>query len=1351
MKYVAILLLVLAALGLVGLARVTMRHMDRSPAELLDEARYQLDEPIPDLRRALTELELALSGVQFAADPALEAEILGTRGEVYRRMGANSKARDDFLRVQVLDPTAPDLSLKLLTLDYASGENVRGLQAANALLEVNADDVDAQTFRGRFLVRIADERIEEALTMIEELLPDETSQEAVAIVYRLTGMDLEDPGRLVQVHKLRGMFPEQEEPRIRQLMRIVEEAARHVSDARQTLAASFSHSLRQDAISQYVDILDRAGYDHEAVQFGLAAAQVKLVGNDPPTMRHVIDALTAIGRPDTACDLIEERLSKRVLPNADFLRSWCQALMADQRWTRLVSVANKLKLTGTGNDMALASFYVGYAYAERENYRQAGLSFADYLEALDDGAPQPIHNVRGYIERALGRRDIQTGKMNGALEHLNEAVRVAPDDDGQAWVEIADAYAVIDPDDLASVEVSLTHAIRLMPERIPELLPRWRSIGEVRLGKEVGTLDQQFDSLRSRNLCTPPIEVGPYELFRLLELHKQQGTHACVIATAQRLLDDYPGFLPALDELIDSAIAIEDWPLAASWLLERLRHGGPHAPTQLKLASLPKGVLTPSQVVELMRLDPERTGRLALVRHLREAGEQGRALGGLLSMSRAHLRDDGRILAGDLLLDLGRNIEALGTLQAIDDTSPYYAAALHRRIRAAALAGSAEDIEKLLAELERTPLDRDALLAAVDDMWRTRLYDSAEKLLLLLDENPQTRDTDVLLRLGMNALLAGEQRAALESFDRAEAFDRTGQAALGRLLVAVQSKQWDVLPLYVRDLMATGFRTDTVGQIVLTALDERLDDASQHCAVAFADLPNDPLCYLVRSAILAIRVEPVEPSAAIGEFAFQELGNLLFGEPAYTHDPRQTLMAILVSRTPGWRGWSATYWQERGRGAEGSVWANYLAAKTLLAQGRLVDASKLALSTKRRWPQFRPIWLLYEEIESERRGGLDHPALIEIRQERRQAIGDQPGEEAEVALGRAYVLQRNGDLELALSEARKAVQIDPNHLAALRLLAALYEQTEQWREAMALYRDTALKAQEDVASELVEDYLGFLDRAHLAAPMSVPSAAVAAELEILSKHLPEDPLIALAQAREQLAAGEDYSYVRVRRAFAQLDAFRRTTRDQPLDQLRPGASRSWMQFYAKLDPRGAEDFVRQELMLDPGSLDLWILLGEALDAQGRWSEAIAHFELVLEMMPDSSTRRRLVRLLATYGNDRERLEEHVTAVVEMDGDPTDVEMNYYLALGLVNEGEVSLDRGLAMLEKLWVNRASTGELSHTDIGRAFGAALLLRGSARDRRMATAILLEVAPLTEDPIQRNLAVALGNLAASTTPQE
>ena len=1340
MKYFAILMLVLATLTFAGLAKLTMRHIDRGPVQLLESARSELAQPVPDYQRMLSELDLALASLD-SEDVDLESDVLTTRGDVYRRMGAHTKARQDYERVVQLRPDDQHVPVQLLAVDYAAGEDEAGLERADQLLAEDPTLVSAWTFRGRFLVRIADERIREAEQVLADTLADGPSQQAIALVHRLTGISAGDPVRLSLTHELRGLFLDRDESQVRHVLRLVELATADITAARDALATSFGGSLQQEAVAQYLEILDRAGYSHEAADFGLSVATFKLIGNDPQTMLHIVDALVSVGRAEAACDMIEKDLSKRALPSAEFLRSWCNALMEAKSWTRLVAVASKLQAAGSQRDKALANFYIGYAYAERENYRQAATAFHDFQ--MTNEPIEPIAHTGAFIARTMGRKDREIGRPAGELENLLVAVKQAPDDDGEVWIELADVLPKVDPDNLASVEHALTQAMRLLPDRIPELFPRWRSIGEARLSRESTSLALLIDNLSRRGLCAPSVETGPYELFKLAELYSANGDHPCALATAQHVVDQFPGFLPAVDLVIDASLAIGAYPQAATQLLSRLQHGGPHADTYRKVDLLPRGALTREQTLELMRLDPGRTGRIEIARELRATGQQDRALGGLQSMPYSFLRDDGRVLVGEILVEQGRYKEAARLLTLIGPDSPQYPKALGHKIQAAALAGAVEDLDGFLAELPGVPVDRAMLSSAVDDMWRNGLYDSAQKLLEELDRTPALRDADTMLRLGLNGLLRGDQRQALESFDRAEAFDESGRAALGRLIVAVESKKWNVLPTYVRALIDAGFETDELGQAVLILLDERLDEGWERAQAGSLAHANDPLWYLVRAATQAMRVEAVEPDPTLGADTSRQLVEFLFGEPAYSSDPRHALVTLLASRVPGWRAWSVARWRDLA-GGKGSVWPSYLAARGLFEDGRINDARIYALTVKDTWPTFRPLWTLLEEIELARVGLLDHPDLVRLRQQRRQAIGDLPGEEGEVALTRSLALERQGNLEGAIEQARLAMEHDPGLLPAVRQMAHLLQSQKRWREAMEFYRESCLSAPAPVAHEVVSDYLTFLQVAQLADTEAVPRAAVAAELEILGRQLPRDPLIALARAEIELRADEDYSYVRVRRAYAQLDTFRESTGHVALESLRPGSTGAWMRFYLVLDPRKAEEFVHGELLQRPGSLDLWLMYSDTLVAQGRWREATEHLELVLQMMPDSSTRRRLVAILANYGNDRESLEAHAQAVLEIDKVPGDVEMNYYLARALINEGGASLDRAIALLQDLWDKQASAPGLGRGDVGRALGTALLLRGTNRDRRDSVTVLRESVLLLEDPVHRNVALAMANVA-------
>ena len=98
--------------------------------------------------------------------------------------------------------------------------------------------------------------------------------------------------------------------------------------------------------------------------------------------------------------------------------------------------------------------------------------------------------------------------------------------------------------------------------------------------------------------------------------HPSNGRHAGVIVCCRRILSDYPGFLPALDPLIDAAFKNKDYRTAGAALLERLEYAGPTRHTLRQLDRLPEGLLTADHTLRLMELAPERTGRLLLAQGL---------------------------------------------------------------------------------------------------------------------------------------------------------------------------------------------------------------------------------------------------------------------------------------------------------------------------------------------------------------------------------------------------------------------------------------------------------------------------------------------------------------------------------------------------------------------------------------------------------------------------------------------------------------------------------------------------------------------------------------------------------------
>ena len=121
---------------------------------------------------------------------------------------------------------------------------------------------------------------------------------------------------------------------------------------------------------------------------------------------------------------------------------------------------------------------------------------------------------------------------------------------------------------------------------------------------------------------------------------------------------------------------MEDLPGEASYLIQRLECAGVDAPTLAKLAALPSVALDPEQRLRLVELDPEHTGRLLIAHTLREAGREEQAIDGLLAIPRERLSDEGRVLAAEMMLEIGRTKGVQKLLPALSLSIEDY----HRRV-----------------------------------------------------------------------------------------------------------------------------------------------------------------------------------------------------------------------------------------------------------------------------------------------------------------------------------------------------------------------------------------------------------------------------------------------------------------------------------------------------------------------------------------------------------------------------------------------------------------------------------------------------------------------------------------------
>jgi tetratricopeptide (TPR) repeat protein len=287
-------------------------------------------------------------------------------------------------------------------------------------------------------------------------------------------------------------------------------------------------------------------------------------------------------------------------------------------------------------------------------------------------------------------------------------------------------------------------------------------------------------------------------------------------------------------------------------------------------------------------------------------------------------------------------------------------------------------------------------------------------------------------------------------------------------------------------------------------------------------------------------------------------------------------------------------------------------------------------------------------------------------------------------------------------------------------------------------------------------------------PVSSRSARVAGALELLAQartavgdakfaevvrsHLAAfagrftaDPLAALALAEAELAAPGTGAATALAIVFGRLDLFRERA-GRPLDELRPGATAAWAAFYERYDPPRALELVRAELDRRPHSIDLWLLLGRALDSAGEREEAIRQYEAVRRMLPDPRASRALARLYSQTGRASEEVQaaiEETVRLAELAGPDAGLRLDFARSLAYANPE--AREQALGLMEELWSTRgAGAGAELVLEIGELYGTLLCWRGDPADRERARAVLGEVETLARDPARRTLLRAMAGLA-------
>jgi tetratricopeptide (TPR) repeat protein len=1348
----------LLVLGLVG--SLALRVISRSgddPRDNYARAERLHSGPQPDLSAALDELDYALRVARAEEDMAAEGpfhdligDILTLRGQIYSELGMLGQARTDL--ENVLDDFRPDdieVQIKLAGVLIESEEIDASMLLLNEVLGRDPARADAWTLQSRALVQRAEEKLAEAAEECQSALPDAKSRTANVLLDRSSGLPVSHPRRVMMLHMLRELFGPLEEANARNALGLADQASEYVSEARAALAESFRDKPSRDSLFDFLTLLERSGRDDLTIDFGLAAINQSQAQGNHTFLRVLMQSLLDEGRSRTAVDVVINYFphESRVHPDKDFYATWAQALYEDERWHNLVFVGNQMmRASGDDAGRSRANYFIGISLAREGKFAEALIPLQKFTGRV------PVEPVPGALPLAwkmIARCMREKGLVPEEKAALRGALRLAPEKlEGAAedWLRLAQLITDTEEASLPDALDALTHCMRLEPERTPGLIGRWNELGAKILAGSRAELELIYSRLVSSGLLVPEGRTSPYELYQLALRHQTDGRPAGVAACARKLLNAYPGFRPAVDLYVEAALEMNDRELAARVLYGRILQAGPDPETVAQLDALTQDSLDVEHRLKLMRLDPDYTGRMAVVRALREEGRSFEALVGLEQVAEEQMNDRSRFLKAQVAYDLRRWGLTRENVEALTPESEFYVPGLHLQLDVAVRSRDREALPGLVETLvTRDAPDVDALIEVADEMLLGRLTEEARSLLTQLDERDETRNGQVILRRAMAAWLEDDLPATDEHLARAEAFLTNGAPEIGLLIRAVDRREWHELPWLVVDLQAADFTPTLLQAAVLDALREDTQSAERLVAQGRRKNPEEKLWEVVERALDLLVGRPPESAPSCGE---DELVYSLIGHGRGERDPRQLLVRLLALEHADW-GVFVTAEQGRLRvPKEGSLWANYITARGLELHGDLEAAENRAREALDHWETFEPAWDLVERTVMATLDRPDRPRLLRIQQQRRRARGDreQPTSVPDLRV-RARVLSEDGEHEDAMLAIEQALELEPEDPENLLVLGQLHRKSFDWKPALLAMSQATAQREPSTDDYMVGDYLELIGEALAAAPDL--ASVVRAELVKLEERFPDDPLVLLELARSDLDDGAVTPETRLARSLQRLTVFRERIAGTPFESLRTGSTEAWVEFYLERDPRRARELVLDQLQLLPASIDLWRMLGRTEVALGARKAAIETYETLLRMLPEGDTARAIARLLSETGEDHPRVKALIAQTAKLErGRGKDFDLQLIQARSFVNDLKSVKTRtqGISQLELLWEKRKQRADTQEQiiELGELYGLALAWRDEGNDGKLAHAILLEVEPQLEDPARRNMIRAVANLA-------
>jgi hypothetical protein len=1259
------LFLAIAAGGVGVTAVLNRKPMD--PDEVLAEIRRESEGPAFDRDSAVERLARALEDPSVLSDLELETRLRQTRAEIYRDLSLFAEARAD-LEILQSSASEPDseMELEIIKLMSLDGQREAALSRVRTLTSTGSDFGEGWAMRAQLEVESAEAALDAAIDEADSNLASSDSERIHGVIAELASRTADDPKRGALLTQLSRAFYGGSEATSSTILSQLTPARLSFKLARQNFANALNFLARPDVVVSLGQLLERAGQVELSVKLHRAARNLPEVARDPDVVAAFLEQLLATNRISEGVRVLSS-WDYKLGGTLEFYRSAGEVFYRAEEYSAMRKASDGLRDYGGDLGRDWWRFYSAVPYiaqATRAKNHNVNRDFSPAMPdqisrlkafAKEDDSPEPFFGARSLAWFWLADAHAYLGDDVGEKFMLKEALAKMPSRSSDDWVRLAQLLKKEKKVVWRQIEDAYSRALNLDPTRTAELEPDWYEAGNELLKARGETVDDLIGQLQRGGFSAlNPASIGPSVMTQIAGHELAIGELYGAIRAAESAREKYRNLVPPLDIIIRAKLANTQTRAPKDAIIERIEAAGIDDQVESFMSQLPDGRLDGAELVRAIRAAPLRFGKTAVARYHLSLDDPGRAADALVDLADAAAPPELKLLRARLLVESTEYTKALGELSGLEKDPRLRSEALLLKLDALIGAEQLDRLDPVAAQMRSHPTPEtkaeaasilNAQLVAVDRLASSGRLDLALKNIDVLDTGAETRTPAFYRRRVLIDAFTLDTRGratAQESILRAEPYLRDGTPEMTAIVLAVAEREWTLLPDLVDRLLESEFRPNRYQKAALSLLGERLQSGTRAAGDGLERSPRDPDWAFLSTIAASLVDARIRLPEWFGPDASRDAQKLLRGRvDGSPKDPRDAIVLYLMSSRMEWSPWVIPRISEIADETGSSLWTEWLYGRVLEATGKRVASVASANKLTEGHPRFGPGHDLAVRL-AERRHPTEplHPQVARARRIRLQSLGEELiADPIEIRLARAGELARKGKNVEAILELAPVVNSGGIAATEGRLtLGLLMLKAGQYSGAVEQL-EAALLSDPGVFKEVVIDSLLFAIRETIAiargrdgtgAPQrnQLGEPRALAILEGLMRQYPLDPMVALTHLEllPSLSPGE-----RGIKGGKVLDRLYQDSGRKPLDQLRRGCTRRWIEFLAPIAPDVAEAVLERDLVLEPGNLDLWQLSGEIAEIQNDRKNSKGFYETLMAIDSRPETAFALAEIMIEEG------------------------------------------------------------------------------------------------------------------------